>query len=315
MTEQGGAQPRVQWVRVEEGDQGQRIDNYLLRCLKGVPRSHIYRMLRKGEVRVNKGRVDADYRLREGDSVRLPPVRVARPRASPGPPSSVLERLQEAIVFEDTRVLALNKPAGLAVHGGSGIEHGVIEALRLLRPKEQGLELVHRLDRDTSGCLLLAKRRSALRVLHQLFRDGGVDKLYLALLAGRWSRDKADVNLALRKSTLRSGQRVVRPDEGGKPALTRFRVLRLFGQATLVEARLETGRTHQIRVHAASLGTPILGDEKYGDPEANRWARNLGLRRLFLHARSLALTWPREDRPLRIEAPLNSGLEEFLKAL
>jgi len=305
----------VQWVRVEEGDEGQRIDNYLLRCLKGVPRSHIYRMLRKGEVRVNKGRVGAAYRLREGDNVRLPPVRVAPPRVSQGPPPDVLERIRQAIVLEDTRVLVLNKPAGLAVHGGSGIEHGVIEALRLLRPTEQGLGLAHRLDRDTSGCLLLAKRRSALRVLHQLFRDGGVDKRYLALLAGRWSREKADVNLALRKNTLRSGERVVRPDAGGKPALTRFRVLRRFDQATLVEARLETGRTHQIRVHAASLGTPILGDEKYGDPEANRWARNLGLRRLFLHARLLALTWPHEDRPLRIEAPLSPDLEEFLKVL
>jgi 23S rRNA pseudouridine955/2504/2580 synthase len=315
MIERGEARPRARLVRVGEGDVGQRIDNYLLRSLKGVPRSHIYRMLRKGEVRVNRGRVGAAYRLREGDSVRLPPVRISPAQAPSGPPASILERLRRAVLFEDARLLILNKPAGLAVHGGSGIGHGVIEALRVLRPEEKGLELVHRLDRETSGCLALAKRRSALRVLHKLFREGRVDKRYLALLAGRWSGDKADVSLALRKNTLRSGERVVRPDKGGKPALTRFRVLRRFPEATLVEARLETGRTHQIRVHTASLGTPILGDDKYGDPQANRRARDQGLSRLFLHAESLALTWPGEERALRVRAPLSPELERFLETI
>jgi 23S rRNA pseudouridine955/2504/2580 synthase len=209
----------------------------------------------------------------------------------------------------------LDKPAGLAVHGGSGVAFGVIEGLRALRPEEPGLELVHRLDRDTSGCLVIARRRSALRTLHQLFREGRVDKRYLALLAGRWERDRAEVDLALRKNTLRSGERVVRPDAQGKPALTRFRVLRRLARATLVEAKLETGRTHQIRVHAAALGTPILGDDKYGEIRANRAAREAGLKRLFLHAASLRLRWPGDEQDLAVEAPLSAELQAFIEEI
>ncbi|MGD2082570.1 MAG: RluA family pseudouridine synthase [Chromatiales bacterium] len=306
---------RVRTVQIDAGDEGQRIDNYLVRVLKGVPRSRIYRILRKGEVRVNRGRVAASYRLRRGDSVRLPPVRVAE-RPAPGRPGdTVLRALSRAVVYEDARLLVLDKPAGLAVHGGSGVAFGVIEGLRALRPEEPGLELVHRLDRDTSGCLVIARRRSALRTLHQLFREGRVDKRYLALLAGRWERDRAEVDLALRKNTLRSGERVVRPDAQGKPALTRFRVLRRLARATLVEAKLETGRTHQIRVHAAALGTPILGDDKYGEIRANRAAREAGLKRLFLHAASLRLRWPGDEQDLAVEAPLSNELQAFIEEI
>jgi len=301
--------------QVGEGEDGQRIDNFLVRLLKGVPRSRIYRMVRKGEVRVNGGRVDASYRLCPGDKLRLPPVRTAERPAAPAPGSRVLDQLARSIIYEDDRVIVLNKPAGVAVHGGSGIDYGVIEALRLLRPKDTGLELVHRLDRETSGCLVLAKRRSALRILHALFRDGKVDKRYWALLSGSLDGERRDVRLALRKNTLRSGERIVCPDATGKPALTRFCVRRRFPTATLVEAKPQTGRTHQIRVHAAAIGAPILGDEKYGDPDANRAARRNGLRRLFLHAASLAFRWPEEDRGRSFEAELDPELQQYLVTL
>lgn len=300
---------------MDEGEDGQRIDNFLVRFLKGVPRSRIYRMVRKGEVRVNGGRVAASYRLCPGDSVRLPPVRTAERGAAPSFRSRTLERLKQAIVYEDERVIVLNKPAGVAVHGGSGVDYGVIEALRVLRPRALTLELAHRLDRDTSGCLVLAKRRSALRTLHELFREGAIDKRYLALLAGRLEGERSEVTLALRKNTLRSGERVVRPDAAGKSALTRFLVRRRYAGATLVEARLETGRTHQIRVHAAAIGLPIVGDDKYGDAEANRAARQLGLKRLFLHAACLRFRWPGEDRSLMLEAELDADLQHYLDRL
>jgi 23S rRNA pseudouridine955/2504/2580 synthase len=311
------ATPRsaVREVVVDRQYQDQRIDNYLLTLLKGVPRSLVYRILRSGEVRVNKGRIAAGYRLQPGDRIRIPPLRLPQ-QESPGEPGQrLLQQLERAILFEDQRLLVLDKPAGVAVHGGSGVSFGVIEALRRLRPQERHLELVHRLDRETSGCLLLSKKRSALRILHELLRENQVDKRYLALLAGTWGRAEAEVTAPLLKNTLRGGERMVRVDPAGKPSHTRFRRLAVYRDATLVEARLLTGRTHQIRVHAAHLGTPILGDLKYGDPEANRRVREQGLRRLFLHASSLAFRWPGEPDDVFVQAPLPAELHELLESL
>lgn len=306
----GGAE----YLRIDGELAGQRIDNFLLARIKGVPRSHLYRVLRRGEVRVNKGRVRPSYRLQEGDLVRIPPLRTGEEPPQAQPSRDELARLAQAVLYEDERLIAIDKPAGLAVHGGSGLSHGVIEAMRRLRPDLVDLELVHRLDRETSGCLLLAKRRSALRALHAALRASEVDKRYLALLVGRLARRETVVDAPLRKNLLRSGERVVRVDSvEGKPARTVFRRLRQIGDLTLVEAELLTGRTHQIRVHAAHLGTPIAGDEKYGDAEANRRLRAFGLKRLFLHA--AALTLPREGKPLRIEAPLPPELAAVLASL
>jgi 23S rRNA pseudouridine955/2504/2580 synthase len=306
----GGAE----YLRVDGELAGQRIDNFLLARVKGVPRSHLYRVLRRGEVRVNKGRVRPSYRLQEGDLVRIPPLRTGEEPPQAQPSRGELARLEQAILYEDERLIAIDKPAGLAVHGGSGLSHGVIEAMRRLRPDLTDLELVHRLDRETSGCLLLAKRRSALRSLHAALRASEVDKRYLALLVGRLPRREVAVDAPLRKNLLRGGERVVRVDPAeGKPARTVFRRLRQIGDLTLVEAQLLTGRTHQIRVHAAHLGTPIAGDEKYGDAAANRTLRAEGLKRLFLHA--AALTVPREGKPLRIEAPLPAELAAVLASL
>lgn len=302
-------------VCVESGFDGQRIDNFLIRLLKGVPKSYIYRILRKGEVRVNKGRIKADHRLAAGDMVRIPPLREAEKAPPPQPGQRVLGQIEGSILFEDKRILVLDKPSGIAVHGGSGLDYGVIEALRVLRPHDKELELVHRLDRDTSGLLMIAKKRSALRVLHELLRNGVIEKRYLALVAGRWERDRATVDAPLFKNTLQSGERMVRVDPRGKPAQTLFQVRERLGDTTLVEARLLTGRTHQIRVHLAHLGTPILGDPKYGDEAANRHFRELGLKRLFLHAELLRLTWPEEKQPMEFRAPLEPGLAELLMKL
>jgi len=315
MSESPQKKPSVQTIHIDSGQEGQRIDNFLLGFLKGVPRSYIYRIVRTGEVRVNKGRVKASTRLQVGDSVRIPPVRVAEKPLQRKPDTRLLQRLETAVLYEDTRFLVLNKPSGLAVHGGSGIHYGVIEALRILRPEQRQLELVHRLDRDTSGCLLIAKRRSALRTLHDLLRNNGVDKRYLALLEGDWPQDRVEVDAPLQKNTLKSGERIVRVDPAGKPALTRFRLRQRFSDSMLVAVRLMTGRTHQIRVHAAHLGTPILGDQKYGDEAANRKMRSIGLRRLFLHAESVGFRWPGEDRDLIVRAPLDPELELLMKRL
>ena len=306
---------RVEHWAASEGDAGQRIDNFLMRRLKGVPRSVIYRILRRGEVRVNARRVGPDYRLAAGDQVRVPPVRAAAPRPTPQPASGLAAILQTSILYDDDRLLVVSKPAGLAVHGGSGLSYGVIEALRVLRPEERELELVHRLDRDTSGCLMLAKRRSLLRLLHELQREGRIEKRYLALLAGRWRRGAARVDAPLRKSVLQGGERMVKVAADGKEAVTEFRVVERYADSTLVEALLVTGRTHQLRVHAAYLGTPILGDAKYGDAQANRRYHELGLRRLFLHAATLVIRWPGEEPPLRVDAPLDPALARFLAAL
>jgi 23S rRNA pseudouridine955/2504/2580 synthase len=315
MSETKKNSPGVRIIDVDAEWAGQRIDNFLMRELKGLPKGHIYRILRKGEVRVNKGRVKALYRLKAGDRVRIPPVRLAQPDAPVRPPQGLLERLASSVVYDDERFLVLNKPAGLAVHGGSGMQFGAIELLRQLWPQQRHLELVHRLDRDTSGCLLVSKRRSALRTLHELIRRNRVDKRYLALLAGSWRKGSRVVDLPLRKNTLQGGERMVRVDPEGKPCETRFKRVQRFARATLVEAELVTGRTHQIRVHSASLGSPILGDEKYGDVQANRWAKELGLNRLFLHAHTLRFRWPDEKRDIEIRAPLPDELEQVLNKL
>ena len=307
--------PRVRHVTVDERGDGQRIDNFLLRELKGVPRTLVYRLLRKGEVRINKGRAKAGRKLVAGDVVRIPPVRLPEAAEAGAPPAWQIEKIEKSIIYEDKLLLIVNKESGLAVHGGSGISFGVIELLRASRPGEKSLELAHRLDRDTSGCLMLARRRSALRTLQQLQREGRVRKRYLALLAGRWNRDRQQVKAPLKKNTLKSGERVVRVDAAGKAAHTEFRVVRRFADATLVEAELKTGRTHQIRVHAQSLGTPILGDEKYGDERANRQFRKLGLKRLFLHAASLRFPWPDRKEPYAFDAPLAPELQQLLERL
>jgi len=304
----------VQWLDISAEQAGQRIDNFLLRILKGVPKSHIYRLLRKGEVRVNKGRIKPEYRLKSGDQVRIPPVRVSESKSA-SPDGRSVQKLADAILYEDERLLVLNKPAGMAVHGGSGLSYGVIEALRVLRPAAPYLELVHRLDRDTSGCLLIAKRRSELRMLHELLRTGDVDKRYLLLAQGDWRQGPQRVNAALKKNLLRGGERMVRVDEGGKAALTHFRFLGSYGGASLMEAELKTGRTHQIRVHALHAGHPLAGDDKYGDTDFNRRMRNLGLKRLFLHAHSVAFEDNERHRNIHVSAPLSADLRKLIQQL
>lgn len=305
----------VQWLEIAAEYAGQRIDNFLLRYLKGVPKSYIYRIVRKGEVRVNKGRIKASYRLQAGDLLRIPPLRLPEEKEQVEPGDAVKRRLDASILYEDQRFMVINKPSGIAVHGGSGVSYGVIETLRALRPDEHHLELVHRLDRDTSGCLLISKRRSALRTLHELMRENRIDKRYLALLAGANNWKSRMVDIPLLKNTLKGGERVVVVDETGKVAKTHFRRQRLFADTTLVEARLYTGRTHQIRVHAASLHHPVLGDQKYGDEAANRAMRKQGLRRLFLHASRLSFRWPGEKEDFVITAPLDDDLETLLERL
>lgn len=305
----------VELVQIDSAQAGQRIDNFLMTRVKGVPRSRWYRVLRRGEVRVNKGRVRPSYRLQRGDLVRIPPLRCA-PSAVPAyPAQDRLKYLLAAVLYEDERLMALNKPSGMAVHGGSSLSWGLIEAMRILRPDLPELELVHRLDRETSGCLLLSKRRGTLRELHRLIREQAVTKRYLTLLAGHLER-RRKVDAPLRKNLLRSGERVVRIDlRAGKPARTLFRPLCRLGGFTLAEAEPLTGRTHQIRVHAAQLGIPVAGDKKYGEPEVNRRLRALGLNRLFLHASALIFQPSYRDRPLQIEAPLPRELESLLGSI
>ena len=305
----------VQILEVSPELAGQRIDNFLRTQLRGVPKTLIYRILRKGEVRVNKGRIKPEYKLQAGDLVRVPPLRLAE-RDEPEPlAQGLLERLEKAIVYEDKALIVLNKPAGIAVHGGSGLSYGVIEALRQLRPDAKELELVHRLDRDTSGLLMVAKKRSMLRHLHQALRGDGVDKRYMALVRGRWETSKKQVSAPLLKNTLRSGERMVEVTEDGKEALTLFRVLRRFGEfATLVEARPITGRTHQIRVHARHAGHSIAGDSKYGDEEFTREIRELGGKRLFLHAYALKVPLP-DGGELSLEASVDEIWARTLERL
>lgn len=305
----------VQLLEVAPEYAGQRIDNFLRTQLKGVPKTLIYRILRKGEVRVNKGRIKPEYKLQAGDVVRVPPLRLAERDEAAPVAQGLLERLEAAIVYEDKGLIVLNKPAGIAVHGGSGLSFGVIEAFRQLRPDAKELELVHRLDRDTSGLLMIAKKRSMLRHLHEALRGDGVDKRYMALVRGNWPTSKKRVSAPLLKNNLRSGERMVEVNDEGKEALTEFRVLRRFGEfATLVEASPITGRTHQIRVHTRHAGHAIAGDPKYGDEEFSREIRELGGKRLFLHAYALSLVLP-DGTPLRVEAPVDDMWEKTLERL
>jgi 23S rRNA pseudouridine955/2504/2580 synthase len=311
--EEGG--PKVRSVKADEEDAGQRLDNFLFRTLKGVPKSHIYRLLRTGQVRVNKKRAKPDYRLEAGDELRLPPVRQEQ-KASPGkPPHWQQEALTAGILYEDERILVVNKPAGMAVHGGSGVSFGVIETLRVLRPDNPGLELAHRLDRETSGCLIVAKRRSAVRALHAAFREGNVEKHYLALLAGAWGGSERTVDAPLEKNRLEGGERMVKVSREGKSAESLFRPLQKFASASLMDIRIFTGRTHQIRVHAAHLGHPVAGDDKYGDREANKALRAAGLKRMFLHAHRLAFPHPETGERLSLIAPLDDELQAVVRSL
>lgn len=311
----GNRVPDVRHLTIDSEQAGQRIDNFLLRELKGVPKGHVYRLLRTGQVRINGKRVKAEYRLQAGDDIRVPPVRQSESSGPANPGSRQLARLQAAILYEDAQLLVINKPAGLPVHGGSGVSFGLIEMLRRLRPAEYSLDLVHRLDRDTSGCLLVARKRSALRRLHAAMRESQVEKHYLALLAGGWSGDECRVALALKKNVLQSGERRVRVAVDGKRSETWFRPLQAFSKATLMDVVIRTGRTHQIRVHAASLSHPVLGDDKYGDRDANRRFRALGLRRLFLHAASLAFVHPATGERFEVSAPLEESLQALLDRL
>lgn len=305
----------VRFQTVEADYQEQRIDNYLLAQLKGVPKSLVYRILRKGEVRVNKKRVKPEYKLKAGDVIRIPPVRVAEDNPLPSANLDQVQALKHHILYEDSILLVINKPAGLAVHGGSGLQFGLIESLRALRPEAKHLELVHRLDRDTSGCLLIAKRRSALRSLHEQLRDKTMDKFYLALVRGQWQPHVRKITAPLLKNTLKSGERIVRVDSAGKPSETKFRIVQKYAQATLVEASPVTGRTHQIRVHTLHAGHPIAGDPKYGDGEFDQSMRELGLERLFLHAHRVSFKHPQTGLPVTVEAPMDEDLQQVLKRL
>lgn len=301
-------------MAITANEAGQRVDNFLLKVLSGVPRSAVYRIIRSGEVRVNSGRVKPDRRLAEGDEVRVPPVRRPDETAPVRPPDDVLNRLREAVIYEDDHYLGLNKPAGLASHGGSGIMFGVIEAARAWGTYPY-LELCHRLDRDTSGVLLLAKSRQALLRVQAALRDGKAQKRYRALLCGPWSGGSRDVDSALLKNRLSSGERFVLVDEQGKPSRSRFTPVQRFASATLCEVDIFSGRMHQIRVHAADIGHPVAGDRKYGQADDKRPLRELGLKRTFLHAASMRLPAAGEFPALVVESPLPEELENFLQKL
>ena len=307
-------QSGVRLVRVDDERDGQRIDNFLLGQLKGAPRSLIYRILRTGEVRVNGKRAKPDTRLAGGDMVRIPPVRLDEPADKGEAPAGPMERVAASIVHEDRALLALNKPSGIATHGGSGISFGVIELMRKLRPNEP-LELVHRLDRDTSGLLVIAKKRSALTELQRLIREGRLEKRYLTLLVGEIAPRPFTVDQPLLKSTLQGGERMVRVDREGKESVSHFKRIDLYGGHSYTEVRIDTGRTHQIRVHSQFAGHPVAGDEKYGDKEANKALKQAGLKRLFLHAASLRFALKDGTEPYVLNAPLPDDLRGVLDRL
>ncbi|WP_107726185.1 RluA family pseudouridine synthase [Neisseria weaveri] len=313
----------VNHIRISENEAGQRLDNYLIKILKGVPKSHIQRIIRAGEVRVNKKRCKADSRIEAGDEVRIPPIRIAekeRPSEKQAAPAREFE-----IVYEDDAMLVINKPSGTAVHGGSGVSFGVIEQVRRARPQAKYLELVHRLDKDTSGLLMIAKKRSALVKLHEAIRNDHPKKIYLAVGVGKLDSNKINVRLPLLKYTGAQGEKMVRVSEDGQSAHTIFRVINRFSEGllhqvglshlTFVEATLKTGRTHQIRVHMQSQNCPIAGDERYGDYQANKHLQKLGLKRMFLHAAELHLNHPLSNEPLVLKAPLPQELQQFIVIL
>jgi 23S rRNA pseudouridine955/2504/2580 synthase len=296
------ARPQAKTLEVGEEGEAQRIDNFLLRALKGVPKSHVYRVLRSGEVRVNSGRVKPDYRLRVGDRVRLPPIRVAAEKTPTARPLGL------PVAFEDAALLVIDKPSGVAVHGGSGVSYGVIESLRAERPQAKFLELAHRLDRDTSGLLILAKKRSALVELHRMLREGEVRKIYLAVVKGAVAKKTLELRESLHKYVTASGERRVSVKEGGMHAVTRVTRLKVGSEYSFLEVELLTGRTHQIRVHLAHAGYPIVGDEKYGDFALNRSLKQ----RLLLHAAKLSFRHPLSGEPVRFDSPLPADMQAFV---
>ncbi len=311
----GLSKDSANWLEVGEEAEGQRIDNFLLRVCKGVPKSHVYRILRSGEVRVNKGRVGPDYRVQIGDQVRVPPIRLAA-KTETAPAAAIPERAFD-ITYEDDALLVLDKPAGVAVHGGSGVSFGVIEQLRRMRPEARMLELAHRLDRETSGLLLVAKKRSALTRLHDAFRHGNINKRYLALVKGRWMNSQQHIRLPLLKYLTAGEERRVMVSPEGKESHSIVRLVARWENFTLVEVELKTGRTHQIRVHLAHLGFPLAGDDKYGDFALNKELQKTGLKRMFLHAAKLRFTHPLQEEtpPIALEAPLPPELRAFLRQM
>lgn len=299
------AQARL--VEVTEAHEGQRLDNFLIRLCKGVPKSHLYKAVRGGQVRVNRGRCQVDYRLQLGDVVRIPPIRVAASKESRAPAKTF------EVIYQDDAILVINKPAGVAVHGGSGVSHGVIESLRAASPDLRFLELVHRLDRDTSGLLMLAKRRSALVKLHAMLRDGKVNKHYLAVVQGRVANNRQHIKLSLTKWVTASGERRVRVDSDGQFAHTIVTCVERFADYSLLDCELRTGRTHQIRVHLSSMGHPILGDTKYGSDEQQAAWRAACVKRMFLHAWRLSFEHPLTGQQLALEAPMPTSFEELME--
>jgi 23S rRNA pseudouridine955/2504/2580 synthase len=309
------SRPSVEWIVIDAEQAGQRLDNFLMGRLRGAPRSLVYRIIRKGEVRINRSRARPDSRLAAGDEVRVPPVKLADKAETVAPGARVLERIEAAVVHEDAHFLIVNKPSGLAVHGGSGLQYGLIEGLRASRPAARFLELVHRIDRDTSGLIMVAKKRSALRHLQDQIREKKVEKGYHALVSGRWSPGVSRIDVPLLRDELRSGERIVRVAAEGKAALTRFRVLEVFTGYSLVEAVPVTGRTHQIRVHCAFAGHPIAGDPKYMDDASRKAFRNEGGRRLMLHAASLGVAMPGSGERRHFSAPYDEAFEQFVLGL
>ncbi len=309
----------VNWLDLGDEVEGQRIDNYLLKILKGVPKSHVYRILRSGEVRLNGGRVGPEARLKAGDRMRVPPVRAAAPAQGPARVPSTASVATPPILYEDDALIAFDKPSGLAVHGGSGIQFGAIERLRHARPNAKFLELVHRLDRDTSGVLLVAKKRSALTSLHAQLRDGEVDKRYFVLVRGKWRDEMRRVELSLERFVTGEGERRVRVDREGRVAQTVFRRIETWPRhgppVALLEAELMTGRTHQIRVHLTHIGFPLAGDDKYGDFAWNKVLAKQGLKRMFLHAHRIVFAHPDDGREIVITSPLPADLAGFVATL
>ena len=299
----------VVYVKVSGQYDGQRLDNFLIRILKNVPKSRIYNLIRKGEIRINKGRCKADSRLAMDDIIRIPPIRSIRNNENPVVSNSLKKYISENILFEDKDLLVFNKPSGLAVHGGSGISMGVIEAFRSLRKSDEYLELAHRIDKDTSGCLIIAKSRLALSKIGESLQSNQVKKTYVALVKGNWPKGKSKVNAPLKKNTLLSGERIVKVDKLGKRSVTNFEITEKYENTTLLKINLETGRTHQIRVHCQFSGMPIVGDEKYGDTVFNSTMKNFGVKRMFLHASKLKFKHPNQSFLIDVMSPLPDDLK------
>lgn len=302
----------VSFIEIDEHNAGQRIDNFLLSILNSVPKGHIYKIIRKGEVRVNKGRIKPLYKLKVGDTVRVPPVTVTEKMPPSAPGRSLLELIDKSIIFEDASLIAINKPSGVAVHGGSGVSYGIIEAIRILKPELKFLELIHRLDRDTSGCLLIAKKRKALLSIQNLLRIRQTDKRYIALLCGQVGFSHKIVAMPLSREALKSGERFVRVDKNGKESTSHFRKIEQFNDVTLMEIKIVTGRTHQIRVHSQYIGHCVAGDNKYGNFACNQRLKERGLKRLFLHSAQISFKHPDTGSHMTIKAPLTDELEQFL---